>query len=118
LTPPSKESLLQQCKADEISSVIGHFWASLHDQEQQELCLEAVYEMIANAAALKHDFSLLNDEQRTQFELDVDMAVITIEWEDIAGVIFDRADKEEFFWSQIGDKDDNKNREIYRLLFT
>jgi len=110
----TKSTLLQQADVREISDIIADAWTHLQDEEQQEQCLEAIYESIANAAATHHNPALLSNEGRAQFELDVDMLLITIEitieWEDIGGMIFDKGANEAYFWSRIGDKNDKKNK--------
>lgn len=113
----TKSTLLQQADVREISDIIADAWTQLQDEEQQEQCLEAIYESIANAAASHHNPALLSNEGRAQFELDVDMLLITIEWEDIGGIIFDKGADEAYFWSRIGDKNDKKNKNIYRSIF-
>jgi hypothetical protein len=101
-----------------MTDIIAEAWERLQNEEQREECLEALYESIANASASHHNLALLSNEGRAQFELDVDMLLITIAWEDIGTVIFDRGVNEAYFWSRVGDKNDKKNKKIYRSLFS
>ena len=113
----TKKSLLQHADIPAICNVVAKAWPLLLDAQQQELCLESVYEVIADAAARQHNFSLLSDAARAQLELDTDMLLITIDWRDIGTLIFDNGENEAHFWSLIGAKDDKKNKKIFRSLF-
>jgi len=114
----TKESLLRHADLRDITAIIADAWTQLQNDERQEECLEAIYESIAKSAATHHDLALLSNEGRAQFELDVDMALITIDWEDIGSVIFDQGTNETYFWSCIGDKNEKNNKKIYRSLFS
>lgn len=114
----TKNALLQQADVREITDIIADAWERLQDEEQQEQCLEAIYESIANTSASQHNLALLSNEGRAQFELDVDMLLITIEWEDIGTIIFDKGVNEAYFWSRIGDKNEKKNKKICKSLFS
>lgn len=112
-----KESLLQFCDAAAIIKIIAHDWPLLEDEERQELCLEEIYELLAKSAIEPDDFALLNNEAKAQFELDVDMALITIDYDDLEKIIFEDKVNEDYFWSLIGDKNDKKNQKIFTALF-
>ncbi|MCJ7765362.1 MAG: hypothetical protein MUP09_05415 [Thiovulaceae bacterium] len=118
MIPTTKESLLHRCDADAIMQIIARDWALLQDEEQQELCLEAIYEILAHSVVAPDNFALLSNEAKAQFELDVDMALITIDFKDIGKIIFKDKENERYFWSLIGDKDDKKSKKIVAALFS
>ena len=113
----TKESLLQYCDAEAIIQTLATSWPLLQDEERRELCLEEIYEVLAQSAMEPDDFALLNNEAKAQFELDVDMALITIDFDDLEKIIFDDDANEAYFWSLIGDKNDKKNKKILTALF-
>jgi hypothetical protein len=113
----TKESLLQYCDAAAIIQTLANSWPLLQDEEQRELCLEEIYELLAQSAIEPDDFALLDNETKAQFELDVDMALITIDFDDLEKIIFEDKENERYFWSLIGDKDDKKNKKIFAALF-
>ncbi len=113
----TKEMLLEFCDAGAIIKIIADNWPLLEDEERRELCLEEIYELLAQSAIEPDDFALLNNEAKAQFELDVDMALITIDYDDLQKIIFENEENEAYFWSLIGDKDDKKNKKILTALF-
>jgi hypothetical protein len=113
----TKESLLQYCDAEAIIQTLANSWPLLEDEERRELCLEEIYELLAKSAVEPDDFALMNSEAKAQFELDVDMALITIDFDDLQKLIFESEENEAYFRSLIGDKDDKKNQKILAALF-
>jgi hypothetical protein len=113
----TKELLLLCCDTDAIIKIIARDWPLLEDEERRELCLEEIYELLAQSAMEPDDFALLNNEAKAQFELDVDMALITIDFDDLEKIIFADKESEAYFWSLIGDKNDKKNKKIFTALF-
>ena len=97
--------------------IIADDWPLLQNEERQELCLEKIYDVLAHSVAETENFALLSSEAKAQFELDVDMALITIDFTDIGKIIFAQPQKREYFWSLIGDKNDKKNKKIFTALF-
>lgn len=112
----TKKELLQHADPGEITAIIVNRWSGLHDDERREYCLEEIYASLADAV-VPNNFDLLSDDAKAQLELDVDMLLITIEWDDIGRLIFDDDANEAYFWSLIGDKDDKKNQKIFTALF-
>ncbi len=113
----TKQSLLQHADKKAIIDVIVKAWPQLSDEEQQELCLESVYELLADTAPQPADFSLLSNDEKAQYEIDVDMVLITIDFKDIGTLIFDDGENELYFWSLVGSRSDKKNKKIYQALF-
>lgn len=114
----TKKELLRNADIGEITAVIVDHWSGLHDDEHREECLEEIYASLADTTPLPDGFHLLSNDEKAQYEIDVDMLLITIEWDDIGRLIFDRGDNEAHFWSLVGDKNDKRNRKIYRSLFS
>ncbi|MEN8148168.1 MAG: hypothetical protein ABFR02_11200, partial [Campylobacterota bacterium] len=104
----TKQSLLQHADARSIIDVIAKAWQQLLDEDEQELCLETVYDLLADTAPKPENFSLLTNDEKAQHEIDVDMLLITIDFEDLGKVIFDDGDNELYFWSLVGSRSDKK----------
>ncbi|WP_345974180.1 hypothetical protein [Sulfurimonas sp. HSL3-7] len=113
----TKQELLQHANTDEITRIITKQWSGLNDEENREYCLEEIYASLAETAPLPESFHLSSNDEKAQYEIDIDMLLITIEWDDIGNLIFDDGDNEAHFWSQVGDKNEKRNRKIYRSLF-
>ncbi|MGB5964380.1 MAG: hypothetical protein WBF77_03000 [Sulfurimonadaceae bacterium] len=114
----TKQSLLRHADAHSVIDVIAGTWQELLDEEEQELCLETVYDLLANRVPKPENFSLLSSDEKAQHEIDVDMLLITIDFNDLGKVIFDNAENENHFWSLVGNKDDKKNKKIFTALFS
>ena len=114
----TKQSLLQHADTHSITDVIAKAWPQLLDEDEQELSLESIYDILATTAPRPENFSLLSNDEKAQHEIDVDMLLITIDFEDIGKLIFDNGENELYFWSLVGDKSDKKNKKVYKTLFS
>ena len=113
----TKQSLLQHADMHSIIDVIAKAWPQLADEDEQELCLETIYDLLADTAQKPENFSLLSSDDKAQYEIDVDMVLITIDFKDLAKLIFDDGENERYFWSLVGDRSDKKNKKVYKILF-
>ncbi len=113
----SKQFLLEHADTHAIINIITKMWQKLSNEEEQELCLETIYELLADKAPIPEDFSLLSNDDKAQYEIDIDMVLITIDFNDLAKLIFDDGENELYFWSLVGDRSDKKNKKIFTALF-
>ena len=113
----TKQSLLQHADMHSIIDVITKAWPHLLDEDEQELCLETIYDLLADTAPKQENFMLSSSDEKAQHEIDVDMLLITIDFDDIGKLVFDGRENESYFLSVVGDKDDKKNRKIFTSLF-
>ena len=113
----NKQTLLKQTDPITLINCITSKWSLLLDEEEQELCLEEIYDFIANSATRSENFNLLSNDEKAQHEIDVDMLLITIEFKDLAEVLFHPASNEALFWSSLGEKESALNSNIYKALF-
>ena len=113
----TKQSLLEHADTHTIINAIAKAWPHLLDEDEQELCLENIYDLIADTAPKLANFSLLTNDEKAQHEIDVDMLLITIDFEDLEKLIFDDGENELYFWSLVGDRSDKKNKKIFTALF-
>ena len=60
--------------------------------------LEEIYDIIANTATLPENYNLLPDEEKAQFEIDMDMELILINYKDIGNYLFQEKSNEACFW--------------------
>lgn len=118
LSTLSKQSLLEHTDIHAIIDVITKMWLQLSDEDEQELCLETIYELLADTAPTPEDFSLLSNDDKAQYEIDIDMVLINVDFKDIGKCIFDDGENERYFWSKVGDRSDKKNKKIYAALFS
>ena len=114
----TKQSLLQHAHMHSIIDIIAKAWPQLLDEDEQELCLESIYDLLAGTAPRPENFSLLTNDEKAQHEIDVDMLLITIDFKDLGKLIFDNGENELYFWSLVGDKSDKKNKKVYKTLFS
>jgi len=114
----TKQSLLQHADLHSIIDAIAIAWPQLLDEDDQELCLENIYDLLAQVAPKPDNFSLLDNDAKAQHEIDVDMLLITIDFKDIGQLIFDNENNESLFWSNVGDRNDKKNIKIFSKLFS
>ncbi|MDA3947047.1 MAG: hypothetical protein PF439_10255 [Helicobacteraceae bacterium] len=113
----TKQSLLQSADTEAIINVIAGAWPRLSDEDEQEICLETVYDLLAATAPQPGNFNLLSNDDKAQYEIDVDMLLITIDFDDLRSLIFDDGENEYYFWSHVGDRSDKTNKKIYTALF-
>ena len=111
----TKETLLQQTPPKLLIDCIAIFWPKFPDEEEQELCLEEIYDIIANTATLPENYNLLLDEEKAQFEIDMDMELITINFKDIGEHIFLNEANKTYFWKQIPKTE--KSEAIFQKIF-
>ena len=113
----TKQSLLQHANTHVIINAIAKAWPHLLDEDERELCLENIYDLLANTSPKPENFSLLSNDDKAQHEIDVDMLLITIDFKDIEKLIFDDGENESYFWSKVGDRSDKKNKKVFTALF-
>ena len=111
----TKETLLHQTDPKTIIDIIATFWPRFPDEEEEELCIEDIYDIIANSAALPENYNLLSDEEKSQLEIDIDMELITIDFKDIGEHIFQKDINRTYFWKQI--KKSEKSKAIFQKIF-
>ena len=113
----TKQSLLQHADTYAIIDEIAKVWSQLSDEDEQELCLENIYDMLAHTVPKPENFSLLTNDEKAQHEIDVDMLLITVNFEDLGKLIFDDGENELYFWSLVGDRSYKNNKKIFTALF-
>ncbi len=113
----TKQALLSHADVHSIIDVLARAWPKLLDEDEQELCLETIYDLLANTAPKPENFSLLSSDEKAQHEIDVDMLLITVDFKDIEEIIFDSGENERDFWSLIGERREKKNKKIFTALF-
>ena len=114
----TKQSLLQHADLHSIMDAIANVWPQLLDEDDQELCLENIYDLLANTTPKPENFLLLDNDAKAQYEIDVDMLLITIDFEDLGKLIFDNGENESYFWTKVGDRSDKRNKKILTKLFS
>ena len=114
----SKQSLLQQADVHAIIDALAQSWPYLLDEEEQELCLETIYDLLAQTAPKPENFALLSNDEKAQHEIDVDMLLITIDFPDIGELIFDNGENEHYFWLVIEAKGSSDTKKTIAALFS
>ena len=114
---PTKKELLQAADAKAIAKTIATYWTTLHDEEQQELCLEQIYELLETNAPYPPEFTMHSKDKRAQYEIDIDMTLITITFKDIGELLFQDEEISNYFWKLVGDKESKQNQKIFKILF-
>jgi len=117
MNKPTKQELLQAADTKAIAKTLATFWPTLQDEEQQELCLEQVYEHLETTAPYPPEFSMLSQGKKAQYEIDIDMALITITFKDIGELLFQDEEISNYFWSLVGSEEDKNNKKLYKKLF-
>ena len=110
-----KETLLKQTDPKIIIDCIATFWPRFPDEEEEELCIEAIYDIIAHSAALPENYNMLSDEEKSQFEIDIDMELITINFKDIEKYIFKEEHNKVYFWGKVSKTE--KSEAIFQKIF-
>lgn len=113
----TKESIIEHANAKALATILAEKWTTLMDEDAQEECLETVYDALAKTAPKPDNFSLLSNEAKAQYEVDVDMLLITIDYCDFETKIFDGNTIESFFWDHVSCKDKKINDKIYKVVF-
>jgi len=114
---PTKKELLQAANEKAIAKTITTYWTTLHDEEQQELCLEEIYELIETTAPYPPEFTMHSKDKRAQYDIDIDMTLITITFKDIGELLFQNEEINDYFWKLVGDKESKSNQKIFKSLF-
>ena len=113
---PTKEQLLLAADAKAIAHTLANCWSTLHDDEQRELCLEQIYEQIEATAPYPPEFSMHSKEKKAQYEMDIDMEIITITFKDISELIFQNDEISQYFWDLVGNRESKENQKIVKTL--
>lgn len=113
----TKEYLLEHANAKTLATIVARNWMSLTNEDAQESCLEEVYVSLASSVPEPENFALMSGEEKVQYEVDIDMLLITIDYADFEDKIFDKGVIEQHFWETVTCKDKKKNEEIYRVVF-
>ena len=114
---PTKEELLQIADTTAIAKTLANCWPTLHNEEQQEFCLEQIYELIENTIPYPPEFSMYSQGKKAQYEIDIDMTIITITFKDIGKLLFQDKKTSDYFWELVGSRKDKRNQQIYKKLF-
>ena len=117
MSTPTKQSLLEHADTHAIIDVLTKAWPQLIDNNVQELCLESIYEQLADSTPTPENFSLMSNDEKAQYEIDIDMVLITIDFKDLEKLIFDDGENELYFWSLVGDRSDKTNKKVFTALF-
>ncbi len=113
---PTKEELLLSADSKVIINIIANHLPKLDDEEQQELCLEEIYAHIETTAPYPPEFTMHSQDKRAQYEIDIDMTLITITLQDVGKLIFDAGENERYFYSVVGSESDKKCEKVFRTL--
>lgn len=111
----STQQLLQATNPNSMIDAIITYWPDINQEEQQELCLEHIYEILAQNAPVPENFTLLSSDQKAQHEINIDMLLITIDLKEIGSHLFKEEKNSAYFWSQI--KKTEKSKAIFKKLF-
>ena len=111
----TKTELLRATDPKRLIDAIIEYWPNLDNEEQQELCLEEIYELLAQHTPTPENFSLLSSDQKAQYEIDIDMLLITIYFKDIGDYVFKEEKNIEYFWSVVPKTE--KSKAIFQKLF-
>jgi len=114
---PTKQELLQSANAKAIAKILANYWSTLQDEEQQELCLEEIYERIETTAPYPPEFTMHSKDKRAQYDIDIDMTLITITFKDIGEFLFQNEEINNDFWELVGNKESKQNQKIFKILF-
>ena len=117
MNAPTKKELLQTADPKAIIQTIANYWPRLKDEEQQELCLEQIYELIEKTAPYPPEFSMHSQDKKAQYEIDVDMVLITITFKDIGELLLQDETITAYFWELVGNREDKKHQKMYKKLF-
>ena len=117
MNSPTKKELLQTADVKAIASTLAKYWPTLQDEEQQELCLEEIYELIEATAPYPPEFSMHSQDKRAQYDIDIDMTLITIIFKDIGELLFQDEEVNNDFWELVGNKESKQNQKIFKILF-
>jgi len=117
MNSPTKKELLQTADTKAIANTLANYWLTLQDVEQQELCLEQIYELIETTAPYPPEFSMHSQDKRAQYDIDIDMTLITVDFKDISEFIFQDEEINIYFWKLVGDKTSKQNQKIFKALF-
>ena len=90
-------------------------WPNLLDEDEQELCLENIYDLLAQTAPKPDNFSMLTNDEKAQHEIDVDMLLITMDFREIGAVIFKSEENRTHLWSLV-DNDKNSKKTFTKLF--
>ncbi len=112
------QQLLEHVDEYKLISLIAAAWTNLLDEEEQELCLENIYDLLAQTAPKPDNFSLLTNDEKAQHEIDIDMLLITIDFKEIGAVIFKSEENKTYLWSLVGNNNDKTNKKIFAKLFS
>jgi len=111
----TKQQLLEHADAHKLISLIAAAWPNLLDEDEQEICLENIYDLLAQTAPKPDNFSLLTNDEKAQHEIDVDMLLITLDFKEIGTAIFENEENKTHLWSIVGN---NNDKEIFTKLFS
>ena len=117
MNSPTKKELLQTVDVKAIVSTLANYWLILQDEEQQERCLEEIYELIETTVPYPPEFSMHSQDKKAQYEIDIDMTLITIDFKDIGDLLFQNEMISTYFWKLVGDKESKQNQKIFKILF-
>jgi len=117
MNSPTKKELLQTADTKAIANTLANYWPTLQDEEQQELCLEEIYELIETTAPYPPEFSMHSQDKRAQYDIDIDMTLITIIFKDIGELLFQNEEVNNDFWELVGNKESKQNQKIFKILF-
>ncbi len=110
--------LLDHADEHKLMSLIATAWPNLSDKDEQELCLENIYDLLAQTASKPDNFSLLTNDEKAQHDIDVDMLLITIDFKEIGAVVFKSEENRDYLWSLLGNKNDKNNKKLFTKLFS
>ena len=117
MNSPTKKELLQTADIKAIANTLANYWPTLQDEEKQELCLEEIYELIETTAPYPPEFSMHSQDKRAQYDIDIDMTLITIIFKDIGELLFQNEEVNNDFWELVGNKESKQNQKIFKILF-
>ena len=113
---PTKEQLLLAADTKAIAQTLANCWSTLHNEEQKELCLEQIYEQIEATAPYPPEFTMHSKEKKAQYEMDIDMEIITITFKDISELLFQNEETSQYFWDLVGNKESKENQKRIKAL--
>ncbi len=112
------QQLLDHADEHKLISLIAAAWPRLLDEDEQELCLEIIYDLLAQTAPKPDNFSLLTNDEKAQHDIDVDMLLITIDFKEIGRAIFKSNENETYLWSLVDNNNDKTNKKLFSKLFS
>ena len=113
----TKQDILKHANYPALIHIIAQYLHKLTNDLDQEYCLEEIYESLANTYPKPSNFALLSNDAKAQLEIDIDMVLISIDFQDLKKTLFEDEANVALFWSLVDNKEDKKSQKVFKTLF-